>query len=77
MLTHELELPENLNTYLVNALSPVRPLYVFGRSWKATPACPREQAVWDFWKDSFAAHEHCVNPVGCGIYGCTLHRPVH
>ena len=57
VLTHELETPANLNSYLVEALSPVRPLYVFGRSWKATPACRFDMAIWYFWKDRlWAAH---------------------
>ena len=52
MLTHELERPENLNTYLTRALAPVRPLYTFGRSWGADPQIPRDQAIWDFWKET-------------------------
>ena len=58
VLTHELELPENLNTYLARALSPVRPLYTFGRSFGAAPRIPREQAVWDFWKEPRTAMPH-------------------
>ena len=56
-MTHELELPENLNTYLSRALSPVRPLYTFGRSFGAQPRIARERAVWDFWQETCA---HCV-----------------
>ena len=41
----------NLNTYLTGALSPVTPLYTFGRSFGAEPRIPRERAVWDFWKE--------------------------
>lgn len=55
MLTHELEKPENLNTYLCRALAPLRPLYTFGRSYDASPKIPRDQAIWDFWKE-LASH---------------------
>lgn len=53
MLTHELERPENLNTYLTRALHPVRPMYTFGRSFDASPAIPRDHAVWSFWQDRY------------------------
>ena len=57
MLTHELELQKNFNTYLTKALRPVRPLYTFGRSHAADPKIRRTAAVWDFWKDPCAAYK--------------------
>lgn len=65
MLTHELEEPGNLNTYLAQALSPLRPLYTFGRSFGAAPRIPREQAVWDFWKDLRLARTRSDRIVKC------------
>ena len=51
MLTHELTPESDFDTYLVRAISPVRPLISFGRSAKAWPMCEPAVAVYSWWRD--------------------------
>jgi len=51
VITHENTREDRVDTYLAEALQPCTPLLVFGRAAKASPGCPNQQAVYDWWKD--------------------------
>ena len=56
ILTHELTLEEDFDTYLSRELAPVRPLISFGRSARAWPPCDTKVAVFSWWRDRDKIH---------------------
>ena len=55
-LTHELAHPSSYDSYLVEALKPLRPLYSFGRSASAYPAVKTNMSVMNWWRDLRGLH---------------------
>jgi hypothetical protein len=51
VLSHELAHPDSYDSYLVEKLRPLRPLYSFGRSARAFPASKVNLAVLAWWRD--------------------------
>ena len=51
VLSHELAHPDSYDSYLVQALRPLRPLYSFGRSAAAFPPTKVHMAVMCIWRD--------------------------
>ena len=60
-MTHPLAEEDQFDTYLNQALQPLRPVLTFGRSAKAEPAARIEHCVWYWWKDCpLAKLEQCI-----------------
>ncbi len=51
VLAREASDPREWEPYAAWAFRPCQPLVFFGRSAADDPACPREEAVFHFWRD--------------------------
>ncbi len=78
-MTHELS--DDVDDYLAQALWPLKPMLLFGRSAKASPVCKPSEALWYAWKDSGASLSLVdfvfvnVTP-SCTLYGLQRALPI-
>ena len=51
---------EEYSSHLADMLFPVRPVLIFGRSYKMEPQCKPEEAVWHFFKVDLRPRQRCA-----------------
>ena len=64
IMSHELSNDAEKSSYFAKKFAPATPVYVLGRSYKASPECKPEQTLYDNWLDRSTPTSLAVRPSG-------------